>query len=267
MPGSAIWAAKASAFAAMVRSRSWISMGTARPASGAGGGPLAGLLLGLGAGGADAARGAADGGGRGSRARGRSGGLGGRLVALLEALDAAGRVDQLLLAGEERVALRADLEPQLGVGRPGLERLPAGAGDGDHVVLGVNPALHGDIGRGDRRAPRFRSFWLNGPAIIGAAGHPSQGAPAGRFPGPRTAPGAPIRLPHARHGVEELLVALALLHALDEQLHRLHRRQGVEHLAQDPGAVQLLLREEQLLLAGSGAGDLDRRVDAPVGEL
>ena len=43
-------------------------------------------------------------------------------VALLEAVDAAGRVDQLLLAGEERMALRADLDAQLFLGRAGRPR-------------------------------------------------------------------------------------------------------------------------------------------------
>src|SRR6185436_8476174 len=147
MAGSAIWAASESKRAAMVSSRSRSSMGADLPASGAGGGPLARFLLGLGAGVADAARRPAHlGGGRGSGRGIRNGGL----VALLEALDAPRRVDELLLAGEERVALRADLEAQLGVGRSGGERLPARAGDRDHVVLGVNPALHDDIAPGDR---------------------------------------------------------------------------------------------------------------------
>ena len=56
------------------------------------------------------------------------------LVALAEALDAAGRVHELLLAGEEGVALAADLDAQLllrGAGRPGLA---AGAVDQDLVI-------------------------------------------------------------------------------------------------------------------------------------
>src|SRR5262249_29172066 len=65
------------------------------------------------------------------------------LVALAEPFHAAGRVDQLLLAGEEGVALAADLDPQLllgGTGRPGLA---AGAVDQDLVQLGVDAGLHG----------------------------------------------------------------------------------------------------------------------------
>src|SRR5690349_16680130 len=72
---------------------------------------------------------------------GRAGGL--LLVALAEPLHAAGRVDQLLLTGEEGVALAADLDPQLllgGTGRPGLA---AGAVDQDLVQLGVDRGLHG----------------------------------------------------------------------------------------------------------------------------
>ena len=57
-------------------------------------------------------------------------------VPALEALDAATRVDQLLLAGEERMALVAQFDVQLaaacGVGREGVA---AGADDGGVVVL------------------------------------------------------------------------------------------------------------------------------------
>src|SRR5437588_12689500 len=44
----------------------------------------------------------------------------GALQATLEALDAAARVHELLLARVERVALRADLDVQLGLRRAGL---------------------------------------------------------------------------------------------------------------------------------------------------
>ena len=44
-------------------------------------------------------------------------GPGGALQALLEPLDLAGRVDDRLLAREERVAVRADVDPELGAGR------------------------------------------------------------------------------------------------------------------------------------------------------
>ena len=49
------------------------------------------------------------------------------LEALLEALHAAARVHELLLARVERMAVRADLDVQLRLRRAGLERVPAGA--------------------------------------------------------------------------------------------------------------------------------------------
>src|SRR6185295_4646533 len=59
-------------------------------------------------------------------------------------LHAAGGVDELLLAREERVAVGADLEPQLltlrGPRGPGR---PAGAMDVDDLVLGMDSWLHG----------------------------------------------------------------------------------------------------------------------------
>jgi hypothetical protein len=81
----------------------------------------------------------AGGGGRPRRASGaRFGG-----VAALEALHAAGGVDQLLLAGEERVAVVADLQPQLVLGRLRLEGVAAGTDGGHRVQLGVDVLLHG----------------------------------------------------------------------------------------------------------------------------
>src|SRR5690349_21583140 len=61
---------------------------------------------------------------------------------LREPLDAPFGVDQLLTAGEERVAVGADLEVQLGLGRPGLPGCAARAARLDIVVLRVDPLLH-----------------------------------------------------------------------------------------------------------------------------
>src|ERR671931_1594370 len=69
-------------------------------------------------------------------------GAAGLLEPPLEALDAAAGVEQLLLAGVERVAVRADLDVQLGLRRTRLERVPAGARDGRVDVLGMDPRLH-----------------------------------------------------------------------------------------------------------------------------
>src|SRR6478752_434206 len=60
----------------------------------------------------------------------------------LEALHAAARVDELLLAGVERMAVRADLDVQLGARGTRCERVPAAAVHGREDVLGVNVGLH-----------------------------------------------------------------------------------------------------------------------------
>src|SRR4051794_3472588 len=71
-------------------------------------------------------------------------------VALLEPCHATTGVEDLLLAGVEGVALRADV----GVDRPTLDRAPrgegvaAGAGHLGVVVLGVGVLLHGVLSRG-----------------------------------------------------------------------------------------------------------------------
>src|ERR1019366_1424818 len=77
---------------------------------------------------------------RGSALRGA--GLALRAVATLEALDASTGVDQLLLAGEERVALVAQLDVQVRLGRARLEGVPARAAHGGLDVLGVDLCLH-----------------------------------------------------------------------------------------------------------------------------
>ena len=49
---------------------------------------------------------------------------------LVEALDASAGIDQLLLAREERVALRADFNLDILFGRQNLDHVAAVAGDG-----------------------------------------------------------------------------------------------------------------------------------------
>src|SRR5881394_569262 len=85
----------------------------------------------------------------GERATGRSGaglrlGRSGRLLLLAplarELLDLAGGVDQPLLAREERVAVRADLETQLlALGGPRRPGRAAGAVDVHVDVIGMDP--------------------------------------------------------------------------------------------------------------------------------
>src|SRR6185503_7753334 len=69
-------------------------------------------------------------------------GLGGAVLAR-EALDAAGRVHEALLAREERVAVRADLEAQLLLGGARGPGGAAGAVDVDDRVVGVDSSFHG----------------------------------------------------------------------------------------------------------------------------
>src|SRR6185369_16101646 len=64
------------------------------------------------------------------------------IVSLAEALDAAGGINQLLLAGVERVALRADLGGDLGLGGTALELVSAQALHGDFVVFGMDAFFH-----------------------------------------------------------------------------------------------------------------------------
>src|SRR3954453_7917390 len=74
--------------------------------------------------------------------RGRALGPLGALQLLLEALHPAAGVHELLLARVERVAVRADLDVEIGLRRPRLERVPAGAGHGREDVLGLDFGLH-----------------------------------------------------------------------------------------------------------------------------
>src|SRR5262249_16395504 len=68
--------------------------------------------------------------------------LTGALQATLEALDATAAVHELLLARVERVALRADLDVQLGLRRASLERVPTGARHRCEDVLGMDVGFH-----------------------------------------------------------------------------------------------------------------------------
>src|SRR5438132_14435310 len=68
--------------------------------------------------------------------------LPGALKPALEPLHAAARVDELLFARVERVAVRADLDVQLRLRRPRLERVPAGARHVREDVVGMDLGLH-----------------------------------------------------------------------------------------------------------------------------
>ncbi len=64
---------------------------------------------------------------------------------LLETVDAAGGIDEFLLAGIERVALRTDFRVHFFDGRAGNEHCSARAGDGGFFEIGwVYSCLHMD---------------------------------------------------------------------------------------------------------------------------
>ena len=62
--------------------------------------------------------------------------------ALLEAIDAAATVHQLLFAGEERVTLRANFNTQFRLGGTGLERFTAHAANDAFAILGMDLFFH-----------------------------------------------------------------------------------------------------------------------------
>src|SRR5438477_2396058 len=66
----------------------------------------------------------------------------GALESALEALDPSAGVHELLLARVEGVALGADLDVQLRLGRVDLERVPAGARHRREHVIGMDTGLH-----------------------------------------------------------------------------------------------------------------------------
>jgi hypothetical protein len=70
-------------------------------------------------------------------------------VFLLEALHPSGGIDELLLAGEERMALRADFHLEVAKRRAGLENISADAGDGGTLVVGMDAFFH-------RKSPKIR---------------------------------------------------------------------------------------------------------------
>src|SRR4051812_21850550 len=67
------------------------------------------------------------------------------------------------------------------------------------------------------------------------------------------------------HHVEEVQVGLARLHLVEHELHRLDLVHRIEQLAQDPGLLEHLRLEEQLLAARAALVDEDRGIDALLG--
>ena len=64
-------------------------------------------------------------------------------VALVKSIHAAGGVDELLLAGEKRMAGRADFHMQVAFfGRTCLKSLTASTSNGDFRIVGMNSWFH-----------------------------------------------------------------------------------------------------------------------------
>jgi hypothetical protein len=64
------------------------------------------------------------------------------IVLSSETLDPAGRINEFLLAGKERVAGGTNFHFNIPDGRSGLDNIPAGAGDFGHFVSGMNLLSH-----------------------------------------------------------------------------------------------------------------------------
>src|SRR5262249_30357196 len=64
------------------------------------------------------------------------------LEAALETLNLTSRIDQALLASEERMARRADVDVQTLLGRPRLPGVATATGDGGLFVFGVDASFH-----------------------------------------------------------------------------------------------------------------------------
>jgi hypothetical protein len=66
-------------------------------------------------------------------------------VFLLELINSAAGIQELLLAGEERMAAGANFDAQLFLGRASFKGVAAGAGHLSYIVLGLNCCLHLNI--------------------------------------------------------------------------------------------------------------------------
>jgi hypothetical protein len=74
---------------------------------------------------------------------------------LPEALDATRRIDETLLAREERMALRADVRMNLGLGGTSLERIAAGALHSRRMILGMDIGFHANLDVRDETAAKY----------------------------------------------------------------------------------------------------------------
>jgi hypothetical protein len=111
-------------------------------------------------------------------------------VPLAEFIDTAAGIHDFLLAGIERMAIRADLDLKIVPdGRAGLERIPASAGDGNCFVFGMDGGLHVNlgvaVGRIDEPDDCLKAVVTMLIAIPDFHAHPKGAAPMG-ICGPRS---------------------------------------------------------------------------------
>jgi hypothetical protein len=64
------------------------------------------------------------------------------LIFFAESFDATGGIDQLLLAGEKRVAFGANLDADVCFGRSDFQHVATGALNGGLMILRMNLAFH-----------------------------------------------------------------------------------------------------------------------------
>lgn len=67
--------------------------------------------------------------------------------------------------------------------------------------------------------------------------------------------------------MEELLVVASLLQAASQEFHGLGGGERVQYLTEYPGALEIILGDEELFLTGAGTLNVDGREDALVNEL
>jgi hypothetical protein len=83
---------------------------------------------------------------------------------LAETLDTAGRIDEALLAREERMARRTNIGVDLSLCGTSLERIPARALDGRGRVLGMNVGFHWNLSDPLGHAKRWSAGTHSRPA-------------------------------------------------------------------------------------------------------
>ena len=84
---------------------------------------------------------------------------------------------------------------------------------------------------------------------------------------PRAVRISAILRPLLVHRLEEVVVGLAVLQLVEQELHRVGDAHRHQDAAQHPHLAERCLVDQELFLAGARLGDVDRREGALVGEL